>query len=119
MYEAITRHFGIDKHWPEPGAMPAPRSGRIQLPAGGEPQELIRATVAQCYSITEDDARFSSLAALPGDQRRAEFRRQRSTYPIRREFHATQISGVAGRSRIGETLAALGFCMEESQEASW
>ncbi len=116
MYEAIVRHFGIDTPWPVPAAMPAPRSSTVHLPPAGTPQEILRETVARCYSIMEDDERFRALCALPGEHRRVEFRRQRAAYPIRREFQATRITGVAGRVQLGESLSHLGFVIEESQE---
>jgi erythronate-4-phosphate dehydrogenase len=119
MFDAITRHFGVDKCWPEPALMPAPRVERIVLQAEGGQQELIRQVVASCYSIIDDDRRFRTLGTMNNEERRTEFRRQRSSYPTRREFRATRVAGLAGRSAIGECLAALGFGVEQSQEASW
>lgn len=116
MFEAIAQHFRVNTEWPVPKEMPPPLTVRFALPAHGESQEVIRAAVARCYSISEDDERFRSLVSMPDELRRAEFRRQRSAYPTRREFHATRIAGLAGRTRIGECLSALGFTVDESLE---
>jgi erythronate-4-phosphate dehydrogenase len=116
MFEAIIRHFGLGIRWPVPATMPPPHAGRIELHTSENAQETIRRVVARCYTIEEDDRRFRTLLALPDEARRAEFRRQRSTYPVRREFRATRIVAPAGRNSVWKSLEALGFTMQESQE---
>lgn len=118
MFEAIVRHFGLGCEWPLPANMPPPRVSRIQLPGEGSPSDIVRGAVGACYSIMQDDRLFRELIPMPGDARRAEFRRQRAAYPVRREFAATRITGVAGRTDIGTCLAMLGFTMDESPEAA-
>ena len=116
MFEAIVRHFGLGRRWPVPANMPAPHAGRIELQAAEQTQETVRRVIARCYTIEEDDKRFRTLLTLPDEARRAEFRRQRSAYPVRREFHATHIVAPSGRNSVWESLASLGFIMQESQE---
>ncbi len=116
MFEAIVRHFELGRQWPVPANLPAPHAGRIDLQASENTQETIRRVVARCYTIEEDDTRFRTLVKLPDDARRAEFRRQRATYPVRREFHATRIVAASGKNSVWESLATLGFTMQVSQE---
>lgn len=116
MFEAIVRHFGLGRQWPVPANLPAPHAGRIDLQAAENTQETIRRVVARCYTIEEDDARFRTLVKVPEDARRAEFGRQRATYPVRREFRATRIVSASGKNSVWESLATLGFTMQVSQE---
>jgi erythronate-4-phosphate dehydrogenase len=116
MFDAIVRHFGLGRQWPVSVNMPAPHAGWIDLQAAANAQEAIRSVVARCYTIEEDDKRFRTLVRLPDDARRAEFRRQRGTYRVRREFHATRIVAASGKNSIWESLASLGFTMQVSHE---
>ena len=116
MFEAIVRHFGLGRQWPIPANMPAPHAGWITLQAAENAQETIRGVIARCYAIEEDDKRFRLLLTLPDDARREEFRRQRATYAVRREFHATSIVAASGKDSVWGSLASLGFTMQVSQE---
>jgi erythronate-4-phosphate dehydrogenase len=116
MFEALVRHFGLQKDWPTPEAMPRPRTQHVRLPRSSDSQELLRLVVAQCYPIMEDDARFRTLLALAGDEQRAEFRKQRSTYPVRREFHATRVTTGPDAKALAVPLKQLGFSVQEISE---
>jgi len=116
MFESIVRHFGVTRQWPDPAAMPAPRTSRIVLSPQADGEEELRRVINCCYSIEEDDRRCRELIALPDDARRAEFRRQRASYPVRREFHATRVIAPQGCNSLRESLSALGFTVQESQE---
>ncbi len=116
MFESIVRHFGVARQWPDPAAMPSPRAGRIELSPLTDWQEELRRVINCCYSIGEDDRRLRELLALPDGARGAEFRSQRAHYPVRREFHATLIIARRGCDSVRESLSALGFTLQESQE---
>lgn len=119
MFDALVRHFGIGRAWPSPANLPAPRCSQITLaPLRQDVQETLRRTVAQCYSLEDDDNRFRALLSLPAGRRREEFRRQRSAYPARREFHATSILGIPAGDPVGESLLALGFTVQSSPEVA-
>jgi len=113
MFEAIMGHFGLSLKWPDPEALPAPRVARIaSVPVCGM-QETVRQIVSQCYDLKEDDGRFRTLLSLGDEERRVEFRRQRSTYPVRREFHATRVSIQPEQNALRTSLTSLGFDLEE------
>jgi erythronate-4-phosphate dehydrogenase len=113
MFEAIVSHFGLSLRWPDPEAMPAPNIARIAVVPAANAQETIRRIISQCYAIEEDDKRFRTLLSLGDEERRAEFRKQRSTYPVRREFHATRVSIQPDQMPLRSPLTSLGFVVEE------
>jgi erythronate-4-phosphate dehydrogenase len=113
MFEAIARHFGLPLKWPDPDALPAPGTARIEAVPASSTQETLRRIVSQCYGVEEDDRRFRALLNLGDEERRVEFRTQRSTYQVRREFHATRVSVPTGQNVLRSSLASLGFALEE------
>ncbi len=109
MFEAIARHFALPARWISREDMPAPHTGCITFTGGEELQSALLQAVRQCYDISTDDVRLRTLLALPPAARPGEFRLQRSTYPVRREFRATRIEGAASTAGLHEALASLGF----------
>jgi erythronate-4-phosphate dehydrogenase len=109
MFEAIVLHFNIPARWLTREDMPAPRTDCITFAGGEELQAALADAVRRCYDIIADDARLRTLLDLPPDARPGEFRVQRSTYPVRREFHATRIECAGTTPGLQEALTSLGF----------
>jgi erythronate-4-phosphate dehydrogenase len=114
VFEAISRHFGLNRRWYFEGELPAPRVDVLdvgELPQGAEP--ALRVAVTACYDIEADDAALRELAGLPEEQRASHFRKLRSSYPVRREFSATRLRGTEKRPDVAEGLRRLGFTDDE------
>jgi erythronate-4-phosphate dehydrogenase len=90
----LTRWFAED--------VPMPENYRLTLDCKGKrAQEIISQAIMFTYKVEEDDARLRSSLET--------FEKQRGNYPLRREFHAFEITLQNEHSNIQKILSGLGF----------
>jgi erythronate-4-phosphate dehydrogenase len=114
MFEAVTRYFDLQARWMQSDALPPPKAVQMSLPRDGSMQGILRHVITACYAIAEDDQRLRVLLQLLPDARGTEFRRQRSSYPVRREFHATTIHVTDDSLPECASLHLLGFRLQNT-----
>lgn len=107
VYEAYTRFLEVEATWDAQSALPPPDCPELALE--GEGQECIRHAVKTIYDIMADDARMRRIVEEPESDRGAYFDTLRKTYPRRREFALTRISGGAENASEQEQLRGMGF----------
>jgi erythronate-4-phosphate dehydrogenase len=85
-----------------PGNVPVPPVPKIFIEGKGKSDEdIIRETVNHTYNISRDD---TNLRFSPSD-----FEKQRSDYPLRREFPSYSINLSGGTEKVQTMLEGLGF----------
>jgi erythronate-4-phosphate dehydrogenase len=99
---SLCKHFDLPlKTW-YPEDVPQPTDQEIIIDCKGKSDEdIIRRAVFHTYDITQDDI---NLRFSPSD-----FEKQRSDYPLRREFPSYKITLTGGTNRVQKMLEALGF----------
>jgi erythronate-4-phosphate dehydrogenase len=99
---SLKRQFSLpDANW-FPDNVPDPESPIITISGARKSEEdIIREAVNHTYSIHEDDLK---LRHSPAD-----FEKQRSNYPFRREFTAYTVNLKGGDGKAGVLLEQLGF----------
>jgi erythronate-4-phosphate dehydrogenase len=89
------------KNWYPPD-VPEPQYSDISIDTDGKSDEdIIREAVFHTYNISADDIRLRSSPH--------EFEKQRSDYPLRREFTSYKISLKGGTDSVSRMLGELGF----------
>ncbi|OGV63046.1 MAG: hypothetical protein A2498_13670 [Lentisphaerae bacterium RIFOXYC12_FULL_60_16] len=110
VYESACRHLGVAPSWKLEPHLPPPPVPEYRLNASGKTdQQALREAVKAVYDIEADDARFRAIASLPTDQRKRQFDKLRSNYPMRREFRFTRIHLTGASKSLDQSLRALGF----------
>jgi len=107
IYEAACRFFGLQPTWTP--TLPPPPVPRIKLDirSSEDFEDVLHRVVHRVYDITADDA------ALRAGVRNADgigvgFDKLRAEYPVRREFHNTDLIN-GGDEKLSATLRAVGF----------
>jgi erythronate-4-phosphate dehydrogenase len=110
IYRSACEFFGMMPTWDpsffvEPASVPAltiSTEGKQVLDICAEAAESI-------YRFEEDDARFRKLPGLPPDEQGEYFDRLRKEYPVRREFHNTEVNLEPYHEAAARALEALRF----------
>jgi erythronate-4-phosphate dehydrogenase len=101
IYAAFCRHFGLPATWrPELPAAPVPVV-KYPVTPGEDDEDVLREVIRQVYDITADDARLRRAVR--------EFDRQRTEYPVRREFPHTELILRGASPALQAKATALGF----------
>jgi erythronate-4-phosphate dehydrogenase len=82
--------------------------------AGRNEEDIIAEIVRRVYDVEKDDAMLRSLHQVEPQERGAFFDRLRKEYPVRREFHNTEVVLPRAASHLVEVLSGLGFRVRES-----
>jgi len=114
IYQAVCRYFGLEmEHSPE-SFLPAPMVPRLHVDcSSGGQQAALRKAVKSIYDIGQDDANLRRMLEVPVGRRGAYFSRLRREYPVRREFHNTQVVVDGCCGTVGAKLAGIGFSVAE------
>ncbi len=110
IYQAMCEHLGLPIKSKTEDFLPAPVVPTIHVEAQGDDQQKIYQTVKRIYDIEADDHRCRGIIDTPVHERGQYFDKLRKTYPVRREFQNTAITGAHGD--LAETFAKLGFQIE-------
>lgn len=115
LYEAAGQLLGIEQTLDVRSLLPAPETPRIEIQGPPDDENTIANVVRSVYDIEQDSAALREVCSLPAPQRGPFFDRLRKEYPVRREFHNTEVilprSGET--SQLARTLAGLGFRVKE------
>lgn len=108
VYRAACSFFGISPTCPF--TLPTPPVPFWQADAQGCPDELIlRAAVLAVYDIEADSDRLKRSCVPEAEHRGAAFDRQRSHYPMRREFTSTRVTLRNASASLIRKMSGLGF----------
>jgi erythronate-4-phosphate dehydrogenase len=99
---ALSRYFNLQTGNWYPAKVPLPVTPQFTIDCSGKTeQEIISTAVFHTYNIEEDSIKLHNS---PSD-----FEKQRSSYPLRREFTSYTIELKNGSEKIRKTLGNLGF----------
>jgi len=109
IYEAACRHLSAPIRAPEL-PLPPPPVGRIELSAAHRILDSVLAELVQtAYPIARDGADLLACAAEDADTMASAFDRCRKSYPLRREFAATQVRLSDAPPEASQRIRELGF----------
>lgn len=115
LYEAACQFLSAEQTVDVRSLLPAPETPRIEIPSTPSNENTIAEAVRSVYDTERDDAALRQVRSLRPAERGPFFDRLRKEYPIRREFHNTEV--VLPRSgetkELARTLAGLGFRVKE------
>ena len=110
LFDAVCRELDLDGTWEPADCLPPPTVPHIEIDATGQAdQAVLRDLVRRVYDVEADDGRLRGLLELPPERRGDRFDHLRKTYPVRREFHNTQVALTGADDRLRQTLHAWGF----------
>jgi len=122
LYEAACSFLGAEPRLDVSSVLPEPDCARIECrdvtsgqASGRDDEDTIADVVRAVYDIERDDAALRELHDVgPGD-RAASFDRLRKEYPVRREFHNTEVILPCSRgdSGLAKALGGLGFRVKQ------
>jgi erythronate-4-phosphate dehydrogenase len=99
---SLCKYFNLAQESWYPGNVPPPQAPEISIGCKGKSDEdIIREAVFHTYDIAQDDI---NLRFSPSD-----FEKQRSDYPLRREFSSYRINLKGGTRRVQKMIERLGF----------
>lgn len=94
-------------------APPVPAWTCGPVPAGGDPEDVLRPLVLAVCDIVADDRRFRATCGSEAAVRAQAFDQLRRTYPMRREFAATRVRFEGASDELQRAVTALGFATVE------
>jgi erythronate-4-phosphate dehydrogenase len=109
--EALCKHFGVERDWDPGPHMPPPRTPRVVLRPGTDPQEAMRQAIVSAYDIQADDERLRGISDLPPSSQGDYFKSLRRDYPVRREFPETTVEVAPEDAETRAALEALRFTL--------
>ena len=115
LYEAACQFLGAEQTLDVRSLLPVPETPRIEIQDPPDDENTFAEAVRSVYDVERDDAALREIRSLPPPERGPFFDRLRKEYPVRREFHNTEV--VLPRSgetkELARTLAGLGFRVKE------
>jgi erythronate-4-phosphate dehydrogenase len=114
IYKALCQHFGLEAKYSIEDFLPAPDISELRLDARtGSTQELLANAIEKIYSICTDDEGLREIIDKPAEQRGHYFDKLRRDYPVRREFHNTEIVLTGQNKELAAILRGIGFKVVE------
>lgn len=116
IYEALCKHLGISPAWNPIQVLPTPTVPSLTINYHEQSdEELIQEMVTTIYDLEADYHRMQQLLAIPQKERPRRFDELRKNYPVRREFHRTNVTLPKNQERLQQLLEGIGF-LEFSEE---
>ncbi len=110
IYSALCKHFGLHPRWDPEQTLPPPVTPSMSLDHQHlTREEYLAKMVSTVYNIETDHERLGNLLHSPPDERPSQFDALRKNYPVRREFHRTQITLPPHTYDLKPILTGLGF----------
>jgi erythronate-4-phosphate dehydrogenase len=133
LYEAASKFLGVEKEWDAASCLPEPDCARIEvweaaqakcltapgIPAGevtarvvhsgASDEDTIAEIVRLVYDAEKDDDGLRKVKSIAENERGAFFDNLRKEYPVRREFHNTEVVLPESLCSLAEALSRLGF----------
>lgn len=116
VYNAVCEFLGVTPTWTPDALLPPPLVPALGVDAAGRPDEAVLwDVVRKVYEIEADDRRFRESCVEDDAARIANFDALRKSYPVRREFRYTRLTGLDASSSLARTFTALGFEVAERE----
>lgn len=110
IYIALCRHLGVEPIWKPAHSLPTPVVPSLEMDSQPKSdEEHLREMIQKIYDWKADHHRMKELLASPPEERPMLFDSLRKNYPVRREFHRTQVKLPKNMSELKHMLAGLGF----------
>ncbi|WP_447969554.1 4-phosphoerythronate dehydrogenase [Nitrospira sp. M1] len=109
IYTALCQHLGIAPRWDPSHSLPDPIVPMLTVDPSHSMEEDLRMLTTKIYDLEADHARMKALLHESKDERAKLFDGLRKHYPIRREFHRTNVNVPSTAPKLREQLTALGF----------
>jgi len=114
--KAACKYFGFSAKFDVEDFLPEPDVPQLEVnPQVGTEQDVLLGAVKKIYDIKADDAGMRRILDKQAEERGKFFSRLRKNYPVRREFHNTQIVLRNPCEEFAKRLAGLGFRVENGQ----
>jgi erythronate-4-phosphate dehydrogenase len=108
--QAASSFFKMGIDWDHTKCLPPPALPELRIDGSGKDDEdVVREAVLSAYDITADDASLRDLKDVPAEERSVHFADLRTEYPLRREFHNTDIELINCPASAGDILRTIGF----------
>lgn len=116
IYTALCKHLQLAPTWNPKQSLPPPTvpSIEVNIQQHSDEEELQK-IIAQIYDLETDHQRMKSLLTSPLEERPALFDKLRKHYPVRREFHRTNVKLPSNMKRLRKLTSGLGFSELSSQ----
>lgn len=113
VYRAAAEFLGKVPDWSAEPLLPPPPVPLVEIEAAGrDDEDVLHEAVRQVYDILADDARMRGIDRSDPRKQAAEFDRQRSDYPMRREFRYTRVVIKGASVALAAKFAGLGFALD-------
>ncbi len=110
IYRAVCEHFGLKAEYNESTFLPKPIVSMIEIRSGEEDwQNTVLEAVRKVYDISADDARLRDMLRVLAENRGKHFTNLRKNYPVRREFHNTEVRIRDDDMMLAKKLEGIGF----------
>jgi erythronate-4-phosphate dehydrogenase len=110
IYKAACEYFGLEAEYSIEDFLPEATIRALRVnPKTGTEQDVVAGAVQKVYDIRKDDARLRWILERPGEKKGEFFDSLRKNYPVRREFHDSQIVLEEPNKEIAEKLEGIGF----------
>ncbi|MGE0474882.1 MAG: 4-phosphoerythronate dehydrogenase [Nitrospirales bacterium] len=110
IYSALCKHLRVSPTWDPEHTLPAPLVPSIHIEVSQIPdEEIIGEIVAKVYDLAVDHRRMQELLTAAPNYRPTLFDALRKNYPVRREFHRTQLILPEALERLFPIFEGLGF----------
>ena len=108
IYNSVCEYFGTEPKFDAGDFLPAPVVKTIEITRNTKnEQDTLLETVRKIYRINNDDAKLRVILEEPAENRGKYFDKLRKNYPVRREFHNTEV--IVEKSNLAEKLQGIGF----------
>ena len=102
--------FGMKPDWDHTKELPPPEITDIKLiPQLETIERIVHCVVERCYDISIDDTNLKRLSILPEKEQPGYFRKLRSVYRNRREFHNVTVQIPDENKALADIFIALGY----------
>ena len=110
IYRSACEYFGLEPEFDLKDFLPEPLVPQLKVnPTVGNEQAALLEAVQKVYRIDHDDMKLRRLLDKPAEKRGEYFDSLRKNYPVRREFHNTEVILADGSSPLAGKLAGIGF----------
>ena len=110
VYKKFCDFFGMKPDWNHTKELPPPEITDIKLiPQSETIERIVHCVVERCYDISIDDTNLKRLSILPEKEQPGYFRKLRSVYRNRREFHNVTVQIPDENKALADIFIALGY----------
>ncbi len=110
IYTALCKHLNVAPTWDPEQSLPSPIVPSIEMAIQeGSDENELQEMITKIYDIEADYQQMKTLLASPLEERPALFDKLRKHYPVRREFHRTNVKFPPNMKRLRELSTGLGF----------